>query len=504
MDQPPPFPAPHTTSLPGEALPFVWVLVIGAMALWWLLPFLERLRAPSTTAPAAEIVRGATVAAAAARAGSSDGSVAEHDSLSWDSEIIPSKTGSGITVDGLAGHDLACDFEATFLSAAELIDQALQVAPQGPEYNRATAALRRLSEIIDAIFRAWGTEELTRVCRLKEEASSFRSAFGCNSAQGGCTAARKLLELAGFERHEQVAGQGVWVFPAIEGCHRLRAMSVRLSLQKYDDLQKRRGSKVWTQTSNADVVPKLESAALMELFGLYCADGGATVPSVQLSLKERNTEAEVRAELNRRRAQAAAPLGLHGGLAAVARSLATSVRLRARQTGKAGGSRPPGPSNAEVSALLAKLALPPGFTAVHLHYVTDELPHVFGLASTRGDGEGASDSDKVAEIIANEVGSAWSAWQSASLVWPFGLVCGIGASLDYTINRGFIVAIIAGFEGFMPQGELAAAVRQERLQLKQRQESAKEHRPNKGFGASVQGVKDIPQEPRRRAGPSGG
>jgi len=44
----------------------------------------------------------------------------------------------------------------------------------------------------------------------------------------------------------------------------------------------------------------------------------------------------------------------------------------------------------------------------------------------------------------------WAARQAADVVWPSAAIVGVGAALDYTVNRGFIVTLIAGFENLQP------------------------------------------------------
>jgi len=221
-------------------------------------------------------------------------------------------------------------------------------------------------------------------------------------------------------------------------------------------------------------------------------------------MKERNTEVAVRSLVVERRIQAgcSVPLSLHKGLASAARALAQSYRLRSRQ--ERGSSRTPGPTDMEVRTMLAKLPLPGAYRVVHLHCTTDELPHVFGLASTRGSGSRggsaeADDVDKAAEIIANEVVGTWAAWQVESLMWPCAIVCGMGASLDYTINRGFVTALLLGFEGILPQEDLAAVALRERRELKERQSPAvMPKNVGPAFGARVASLGDPTPKPNIR------
>ena len=102
---------------------------------------------------------------------------------------------------------------------------------------------------------------------------------------------------------------------------------------------------------------------------------------------------------------------------------------------------------------LNRLPLPPGFGAVCLDYTTSEIPHVFGLASCTGKtggSDGGDGIDKAAEMIALEAMGSWAAHKAAYLTWPCAAICGAGACLDYTISRGLVVVLLAGFQGLLP------------------------------------------------------
>jgi len=493
--------SPDTFGAPQSQLPVVWALVLGAAVLWYIWPWLEHLRVAPTLAPAAAAVScGGTGAVAAPDVAPEPGEELAPPPPFEAPAPLAAKAGAGTIDDEVPGLDTAAEFASIFAEAAALVGEAMQALPKTPKYALATAALRYITEILDNIFQCCGTEKLARVLRLKEDSKGFAGHFG---EQGGCRPARALLELAGFRRDEAT---GIWSLCFEDGHSRLRAFVVRLCLQKHLDLQRRRGNKVWMQANNDDVVPRPSSTAPMELFGLACAAecSAAEDFKVQLSLKEKNAEVAVRYLVLERRAQAGCPvpLCLHKGLASAARALAQNYRLRAREN--RGGGRASGPTDVEVHAMLAKLPLPGAYRAVHLHCTTDELPHVFGLTSTRGGGGRGADSgdvDKAAEAVANEVVGTWAAWQAESLMWPCAVVCGVGASLDYTINSGFVTALFLGFEGVPPEEDFAATAIRERRELKERQNPAvlpKDTAP--AFGARVATLGDPTPKPNRRRG----
>jgi len=193
----------------------------------------------------------------------------------------------------------------------------------------------------------------------------------------------------------------------------------------------------------------------------------------------------------------------HEGLTSIARVAANMQRASSR---KNDGDRPRMLSHldSEVLALLRKLPLPPGCNVAFLEHVTGDLPHVFGLSSTTGKVGDESGGDKAAEIIANEATSMWKVHQRDCLAWSFTSVCGIGASLDYTINRGFLVVLLAGFDGIPPMQQVGSAERKERRDMKERLAAAPKSK-GPGFGARVHGFGDL-QEPTRinRRRPGGG
>jgi len=408
---------------------------------------------------------------------------------------VPTASSCAASVLGL---EVAAEFAAAFDGAVQPISDAMKVPPQGPEYTAATAVLHRTGEILDRIFEKWGSlEERLKYSRLREGTSTFNSIFGKSKAGN---AGRALLQLAGFERSED----GIWVFPLEKPRAMLQAMAVRLCLQKHTELQKNRGALVWAQTSNEAVVPARGSADAAELLVMYRTCSPFSPPNT--SWRERNTEVAVRARIHERRQEVGltVPLALHEGLASAARVLANNLRTTARSkynVATAVETRSlPGPTAEQVCDLLEMLPLPSGYDAVLLHCTTTELPHVFGLASTTGKSNAdSSEGDKAAELIANEIAGHWGTWKEKELFWASATIYGVGTCLDYTINRGFVVALLAGFEGLTPTQELTAA-RKERSELKQRKAELPKH-PAQPFGARVQTFGSIgPSESRRRPG----
>jgi len=149
----------------------------------------------------------------------------------------------------------------------------------------------------------------------------------------------------------------------------------------------------------------------------------------------------------RREEKGLEPLTLHEALAAIARTLAENQRTRARKD--ADDLYPTRQIGNEVRAALAKVPLPPGFAVAHLHWSSTELPRLFGLTSTRGAGEAKNrdeEGDTAADIMANEAISFWATRQLKDVMWPAGAICGVGAALDYTVNKGFVVALLVGYE----------------------------------------------------------
>jgi len=81
------------------------------------------------------------------------------------------------------------------------------------------------------------------------------------------------------------------------------------------------------------------------------------------------------------------------------------------------------------------------------------------------------------------------------VVWPYAAVCGVGVALDYTVNRGFMVALLVGYEGLPPLEESRGALATASADLQQRRTAAKAaaHAPggaaalpkSRAFGARV-------------------
>jgi hypothetical protein len=431
--------------------------------------------------------------------------------LAEEVEELPMEIEEKVIEQGLVaaplGFEPVDEFEQVFADVCTLVGQLLDVPPVGAECAAANAAIHKTAAVLDHIFDAWGSpEDLARVSHLRESSATFSRTFGGSHRVGRL--ARQLLEAAGFElldskaapercaiesewtvigadvaedeaEQDQAAAHSdsrgavvrsaVWVFRYEEALPRLRAMTVRLCLQRVAELQKLRGTLRWVQDSNTHVVPKPGDGSLAELLALCSETRSKLELPVDPSQRERLAEAAVRAKLNERRREAGCsiPLRLHDGLAAAARSLAYSQRKRVREGGSV---KPARPVDVEVQKLLLRTPLPPGFDVAHLHFTSDELPHIFGLASTKG---GNSDSGcPTAEILAKEAVGFWAAKQVSDLVWPYAAVCGIGVALDYTVNRGFIVALLVGYEGLPPLEEEGGAVATASAEMRQRRAAA--------------------------------
>jgi len=357
------------------------------------------------------------------------------------------EAGAGRLV-GELSFDLVTEFNEAFTRTAQSIAQVLAGPPTGEAYTAALTALKKLSEVLDRLFLAFSSQdELIKVTCLRETSETFRRDYGEHALGEGM---RDLLRTAGFER--RASGEdAVWVFPHEDALARLRGLTVRLCLQKSAELQKARGPGRFLHTNNDAVVPKLQDAAFMELADLYRGRGSAssTSDASQASMRERNLQADVRIKLNQRRAEKGLEaLSLHEGLANIARGLADNQRTRARKD--CDDLYPTRRIASDVRAALARVPLPPGFEVAHLHWSSTELPRLFGMTSTRGAGEASKkdteDSDTAAAIMANEAVGFWAARQHTDVFWPAGAICGIGAALDYTVNKGFVVALLVGYE----------------------------------------------------------
>ncbi|CAJ1336907.1 unnamed protein product, partial [Effrenium voratum] len=127
----------------------------------------------------------------------------------------------------------------------------------------------------------------------------------------------------------------------------------------------------------------------------------------------------------------------------------------------------------------------PGVSCAPLSFRSTELPRLFGLSSSTGRPNGEKNEDRAAEILAREAVGHWAARSAEALGWPYATVCGVGAALDYTVNRGFVVALLIGFDGCSPEAG-AAERRGAMASLRRRQaaavETAQQAAPAPHFG----------------------
>eukprot|EP00929_Paragymnodinium_shiwhaense_P023432 TRINITY_DN14663_c0_g1_i1.p1 TRINITY_DN14663_c0_g1~~TRINITY_DN14663_c0_g1_i1.p1 ORF type:complete len:546 (+),score=104.94 TRINITY_DN14663_c0_g1_i1:78-1715(+) len=482
----------HGGGLPDEAPALLWTAMAAAIALWWLWPWLHRaVKNPPQTCqkvqppPDGQLSSGFVLGTKAAN---DSAACDENPAQQGDASAVQGDTGCAAAAasptPATCGESAGLDFDPNnefteaFEDAAMLIEEALNLPPHGAEYAEATASLHRVATILDKLLEAWGTdEEFLKLAQLREASASFSKAFGGeNHGSAAQHAARALLELGGFQRCEEQSGV-LWVFQHQDPRARLDALTVRLCLRKHTDLQRLRGTLRWGQKNNEAVVPKLDGTSLVELFGLYrmrpLPPAATESPIDQASYREKCLEAAVRTKLNDRRAASPGAanwpqLALHEGLAGAARALAQAQRLRVRvANGDLTAASSGGSVDAEVRRLLTKLPLPPGFHAAHLHWNSDELPRLFGMSSSTGAGRAGTahggpnnneSSDRVAELLSNEAVGFWATRQSEDVLWPCAAIAGVGAALDYTVNRGFVVVILAGFEGHPMQGENGSVV----------------------------------------------
>lgn len=496
--------------VPNEAPAFAWVVVVAAVLLWWLWPWIARLRGDPSEA--AFLAPGDMGGRRLAHAPLAAGELGEVTSARFQP---PADEGDGIAEAG-AGRlesdldfNLMSEFTGTFSAASEHLKKALDMPPAGEAYTASISALKLLVEILDRLFQSMGSaEDIAKVSKLRESGEAFRRDFGAHRLGESM---RGLLQTAGFERHEGEGG-AVWVFPYEDALARLRGLTVRLCLLKSAELQKLRGPGRFLHVDNLAVVPKLESALFVDLIDLYKGRGkfGGDAES-RPSARERNLEADIRIKLNERRAaRQLEPLALHEGLAGICRSLAEAQRTRARKD--ADDLYPRRRIAGQVRAALAKLPLPPGFTVAHLHWSSTELPRLFGMGSSRGGASGVglgtelADGDEAAEIMANEAVGFWSARQTADVFWPAASICGVGAALDYTVNKGFGVALVIGFEAQEGDEELTAQLQEglrRRVALKpvdKPKEPAVKFTPAKTLGNRITGFRDLNARPKPPGG----
>lgn len=458
--------------MPGSAPPAVWLAIVLALSLWWIWPWLERQR--GSTAPPANAPKAALASVTAA--------VAKPVALVVENPKLAAAAPEPLAFDPVA------EFAQAYAEAAGLIEKALDLAPRGAEYAAATAALHCVSGILDRLFQAWGGEEMTRVTRLREDSEAFSRSLGRHS-EGN--AALQLLALAGYSRGDD----GIWVFAMTDHLSRLKALTLRLCLHRLSELQRLRGTMRWVQSSNSSVVPKPGDSNLLELLEFHRSLPSRLSEQNKPSLRERNLEVEIRSKITARRAESGrtVPLVVHEGLTGVARALANAERTKARK-GKADAVQ-----ELDIQDMLSKIPLPPGIDVASLHWNSDELPRLFGMTSSTGrNGSAASgkhddDSDQAAEVMAREATAIWAARQANDLAWRSATIIGVGAALDYTINRGFAVALLVGFEGLSMEDDKATVQRREEAALRRRSEAKAAEavstcsapKPSPSFGAKV-------------------
>jgi len=455
---------PPTPGLPGEAPPLVWLLIITAAVLWWLWPWLERWQESRRVAKSTPVPPDARVAAMAMAQVEK-----EHEEPPEEAVMRPD-----------LGFDPEDVFHQSYAEACKLIEEILAVPPMGEKFTAAVGGLHSLANILDRLFQSWATstDDGQKFSQLREDSDTFMKSFGTE-------ALRKLLAHAGFQR--QAESSKLWCFDRQDPEIRLNGLTVRLCLQRFAELQRLRGTHRWAQSTNTAVVPKPD-ASLYELLELYKAP--PDVNQERPSIRERNLEAEVRTKIQERRGEAQlSPLGLHEGLAAAARQLAQRQRVCERQA----KSQSTKLRASDVRELLARMPLPPGFTAAQLYFRSTELPSIFGLTSSTGSGSTpmggkTEEKDKAADILAREAVGLWAARQSEDVTWPSASLCGVGAALDYTVNRGFVVALLIGFEGATVD-EASTSQKSAMQGLRKRQaaasEAAAKAKPTSSFGARV-------------------
>lgn len=458
-----------TSGLPGEAPPFLWVIIIAAAVLWWLWPWLERWQESRRAASQPPVPQDRAVMEMMAHA------------VEKEKEEVKEVPEEAVMRPDL-GFDPEETFNENYAEACDLLQHILSVPPMGEKFTAAVSGLHSLANILDRLFQAWADEK-EKFSQIKEDSDAFLKSFGTSDS-----ALRKLLAHAGFQRQVTESSKSVWYFDRQDPEIRLRGLTVRLCLQRFSELQRLRGTHRWAQSNNSAVVPSAD-ASLYELLELY---KGPDAEGERPSIRERNLEAEVRAKIQERRAEAQlSGLTLHEGLASAARRLAQRQRVGERQ----GKSQMTKLRSSDVRELLAKMPLPPGFTAAQLYFRSTELPSIFGLTSSTGSGatpmggkNDEKDKDKAADILAREAVGYWAARQAQDVAWPSASLCGVGAALDYTVNRGFVVALLIGFEGATVE-EASTSQRSAMQSLRRRQAAAKEAaskaQPSATFGARV-------------------
>ncbi|CAE7741556.1 unnamed protein product, partial [Symbiodinium sp. CCMP2456] len=153
------------------------------------------------------------------------------------------------------GFDPLAVFRESYAQACGLMEKVLEVPPLGEQFTAAVTGLHAIGNILDRLFQAWATDDLGRLSQMREDSEGFAKSFG-----GRDNPLQSLLAHAGFERRDMDGTSGkpgaVWVLDHTNPAIRLRALTVRLCLRRFAELQRLRGTHRWAQSSNAAVVPK--------------------------------------------------------------------------------------------------------------------------------------------------------------------------------------------------------------------------------------------------------
>jgi len=470
----------HAGGVPAEAPALLWFIVVAALAAWWLWPWLALLSKkkdpPETTQSGSKATTLSTPASMAAEV-----SAVSAEEMSVLSEMAWNKAGDAArhVLDGPESGSITFDpaslFKETFSAVAAHVGEVLQGPPKGATYLNAVGALYFFSGVLDKIFQSWGTPEVSKVSRLRATSAKWQQALGRHPQ------ADVLLRAAGFQHvrdSEADSPDDVWFLPLDCPESRLRALAAKLCLVKLEEQQKARGARRWIDECNDSVLPNAEEANLAETTLLYravevpqmeAAFGGTPTPPSQ---REKNVEIGIRSKLNARRSEVGlTQIEKHEGLVNVARAVAHAERTRKRVADRGGTSYTaltPNELDVEVRKLLSPLLLPPGVSLAHLHFTSEELPRIFGLASTTG-AHGKDDvQDEAAERIAVEAFEHWKVRQAVDVEWPSAVVCGVGTALDYTLDRGFVCMLLVGYEDAPPPASLTVPRKDVEKMIRQR------------------------------------
>merc|ERR1712194_309095 len=203
-----------------------------------------------------------------------------------------------------------------------------------------------------------------------------------------------------------------------------------------------------------------EAVSLLDTLQLYRTQVFSSFSSLRTrTSRERDLETSTRGKLNeRRRAERQLPvLAIHDGLASAARSMAQAQCELARLADGDLGHVATGwnMDDEEVRTVLAHLPFPPGCVVAHLLWASDTLPSLFALSSTVGgkNSDWHVGDDNAAEVLSSDVVGKWFTRWPANVRWDHAAICGVGAALEYTINRGFVVAFLVGFPGVRPRDD---------------------------------------------------